>query len=151
MKDYGCSRIEHFKIEEPLLHPLPSEPFEITERRIAKVHPDCHIQLDRCFYSVPYKWIGQKVSVKLKINTIEIFNEDHEQIAIHTRKQGIGLFSTYDSHYPEQKIVAARFDILSIKKEATRIGIETQKMSKFSVGFKEGQTLFKLLSVGLAS
>ena len=126
MKDYGCSRMERFEVEKPLLQPIPSETFEITERRTAKVHPECHVQVDKCFYSVPYKWIGQRVSVRLKLSTVEIYNEDHEQIAIHAKKQGIGLFSTYDAHYPEQKIIAARFDILALKKEASKIGPETQ-------------------------
>lgn len=126
MKDYGLSRAERFEVEKPFLRPLPNETFEITERRVLKVHPDCHVQVDRCFYSVPYKFIGQEVSVKLRLKTLEIYNQDHEEIAIHPRKQGIGLFSTYDAHYPEQKLVAARFDLMSIKKEASRIGPETQ-------------------------
>lgn len=36
--------------------------------------------------------------------------------------------STYDAHYPEQKLIAARFDILTLKKEASKIGVETQSV-----------------------
>ena len=62
--------------------------------------------------------------VKLSVRTIEIYNEDHELVAIHARKPGKGNFSTHDAHYPEQKIAVARFDISSLKKEAARIGPE---------------------------
>jgi hypothetical protein len=51
MKDYGCTRAQRFELEKSLLRSLPPASFEITERRMAKVHPDCHIQVDRCFYS----------------------------------------------------------------------------------------------------
>jgi transposase len=128
MKDHGCSRAERYELEKKLFRPIPSEVYEITEHRNSKVHPDCHIQIERCFYSVPYKMIGQRVMVKLGIRTVEVFNEDHEPIAIHARKHGIGLFSTNESHYPEQKVAAARFDILSLKRDATKIGIETQSV-----------------------
>ena len=125
MKDYGVSRQERFREEAPHLKPLPPQTFEISEFKTAKVHPDCHIQVDKNFYSVPYRLIGQEVRVKLTTKLIEAFNSDHESVAIHARKQGCGKFSTIDAHYPEQKIATARFDVLLAKKEAARIGPET--------------------------
>ncbi|MBC7690946.1 MAG: IS21 family transposase [Methylotenera sp.] len=124
MKDYGTTRAARFETERPLLKALPQEAYEMSEYRSSKVHPDCHIQVDRNFYSVPYRFISQSMRVKLSVRTIEIYSEDHELVAIHARKLGKRNFSTHDAHYPEQKIAAARFDILALKKEAARIGPE---------------------------
>ncbi len=54
MKDYGVSRAQRFEKEKEALKPLPLSRFEISEWRSAKVHPDCHIQVDKNFYSAPF-------------------------------------------------------------------------------------------------
>jgi hypothetical protein len=41
------SRDERFENEKALLKPLPQSPYEISEWRSAKVHPDGHIQGDQ--------------------------------------------------------------------------------------------------------
>jgi hypothetical protein len=79
MKDYGVSRADRFAEERGLLQALPTDPFEVSEYRKAKVHPDCHIQVDRNFYSVPYQLIGQTVRVRLTPRLLEVFSSDHER------------------------------------------------------------------------
>lgn len=128
MKNYGVTRAERFATEKPLLKPLPTAPFETAEYRTAKVHPDCHIQVEKNFYSVPYRFIGQCVRVRLTPRLLEIFNDDHESIAVHSKLKGIGQFATIDSHYPEQKLATARFDIVLAKREAERSGQEMKKL-----------------------
>ena len=49
--------------------------------------------------------------------------------------------------FPHAQIIFIDPDFI----HANQISAINMRMSKFSVGFKEGQTLFKLLSVGLAS
>lgn len=128
MKDYGISRKNRFEIEKPFLRKIPEISFEYAEYRNAKVHLDCHVQVEKNFYSVPYRFIGQILRVKLTQKLIEVFNEDHESIAIHARERGIGKFVTNDAHYPEKKLAAVRFDILIAKREAEKIGPETKKL-----------------------
>lgn len=124
MKDYGVSRAERFNEERGLLKPLPESPFEVAEYRSAKVHPDCHIQVEKNFYSVPYRLIGQGLRVRLTPSLVEAFNEDHEAIAVHSRLKGMGKFSTLDAHYPEQKLAAVRFDVTLAKRDAAQVGPE---------------------------
>jgi hypothetical protein len=81
MKDWGVSRDERFENEKALLKPLPQSPYEISEWRSAKVHPDCHIQVDKRFYSVPFKWVGKTVQVRLSQSRVEIFSEESEPLA----------------------------------------------------------------------
>jgi len=128
MKDYGVSRAVRFEEEKAHLKPLPDHPFEISEFRKCKVHPDCHVQVDRNFYSVPYALIGQTLRVKVTPRLIQIFNGDHESIAVHSRKTGIGKFSTEETHYPLQKLAAARFDIQLLRRDAGRIGPHTSEL-----------------------
>lgn len=80
------------------LRPLPPYRFEISEWRSAKVHPDCHIQVEKNFYSVPFVYVGQRVRVRMTQKMIEVFNEDSQPIAAHGKLMGIGKFSTFDSH-----------------------------------------------------
>jgi transposase len=128
MKDYGVTRAQRFAEEQGLLRPLKSEPFEIAEYRTAKVHPDCHVQVDKNFYSVPYPLIGQELRVRLTPRLVEVFNSDHQSVAIHSRCRGYGKFSTETAHYPAQKVAAARFDVILARKEAKNIGPQTEKL-----------------------
>jgi transposase len=122
MKDYGVSRLDRFEKEKSALKPLPENAFEVVTYKTAKVHTDCHVQAQNNFYSVPYRFIGQTVRVKIGTRMMEIFNADHDPIALHVRLTGRGDFSTDESHYPPGKIVANRLDILSLKKEAALTG-----------------------------
>jgi len=55
MKDYGVSRAQRFEEEKKFLKELPGSRFQLSEWRSAKVHPDCHIQVGKNFYSTPFR------------------------------------------------------------------------------------------------
>jgi transposase len=128
MKDYGVSRSERFCEEKKALQALPYSPFELSDWRQAKVHPDCHIQVEKNFYSVPYVYVGHRVRVRLTEKIIEVFNEDSQPVAAHGRLTGIGQFSTFDSHYPEHKLSVARFEVRHAKEQAARLGLHVQNL-----------------------
>jgi transposase len=128
MKDYGVSRSQRFEEEKKLLKALPLSPFELSEWRQAKVHPDCHIQVEKNFYSVPFVYVGQKVRIRLTEKMLEVFNEDSQPLTAHTRLKGIGKFSTYDFHYPEAKLSVARFEVHHAKDQATQLGPHVEKL-----------------------
>jgi transposase/DNA replication protein DnaC len=62
------------ELDQPALRPLPAQPFELAEWRMATVNIDYHIQFDHAFYSVPYHLARQKVEVRATAETIEIFH-----------------------------------------------------------------------------
>lgn len=128
MKDYGISRAMRYEEERKLLRPLPSSRFQMSEWRSAKVHPDCHIQVDKNFYSTPYSYVGQTVRVRLTEKMIEIFDEESQPITAHSRLGGYGKFATLDAHYPEAKVSVARFEIHHAKDQAKRIGPNVEKL-----------------------
>jgi transposase len=87
--------------EKPLLIPLPQVPFELADLRKAKAGPNYHVQVDKNFYSVPAKLIGQSLDVRITSHTVEIF-DGTERVASHPRRRGVrGRYCTVTSHMPE--------------------------------------------------
>jgi transposase len=125
MKDYGVSRRERFTTEEALLKPLAQEEFQLYFWKKAKVHPDCHIQVEKNFYSVPYVYVGKEVRVRYSKRFIEVFNEERELISNHKILKGIGKSSTNAEHWPKGKQEYLSFDISKGKSEAKKIGENT--------------------------
>jgi transposase len=128
MKDYGVSRGQRFEAEKPHLKPLALTRFELSEWRSAKVHPDCHIQVEKNFYSVPFVYVGQHLRVRLSEKMVEVFNEDSQPLAAHGRLHGTGKFSTFDAHYPEHKLSVARFEVRHGKEQAKKLGPNVEKL-----------------------
>lgn len=128
MKDYGVSRLARYETEKPLLKPVVPETFELCEWKTAKVHSDCHIQVERKFYSVPYRYVGRTVRVRVTAKMIEIFDQDQEPLASHIKLVGSEIFSTNEAHYPEHKVGVANFDIKQATSIAKQVGPETQRL-----------------------
>jgi transposase len=89
--------------ERAKLLPLPAKPFEMVFWREAKVHTDSHIAVEQRLYSVPWRFIGRSVWVRLTATTIAVFADD-ERIATHARHEARGHRSTVDAHLPEHRV-----------------------------------------------
>jgi hypothetical protein len=50
--------LDLFALERAHLQPLPARRPDVFWYANAKVHQDCHVQYQRCYYSVPYRQIG---------------------------------------------------------------------------------------------
>ena len=62
MRLYRASRHELFvQLEQPVLRPLPAEPYVYAEWKLARVNVDYHIELDGHYYSVPYALVDERV------------------------------------------------------------------------------------------
>ena len=90
------SRFEN--IDRPAMKPLPETRWLHTRWRKNKVHPDYHIAIDRCLYSVPHQYVGKQVDVRLRGPAIDIFLRDHK-IAGHLRNE-TGRTTTIKEHRP---------------------------------------------------
>ncbi|MDH5580944.1 MAG: IS21 family transposase [Bdellovibrionales bacterium] len=129
MKDKGISRLDLFERERPCLKPLPEFPYEIYFFKEAKVHPDCHFQLDRNFYSVPYRFVGKKILIKYNSTHVLAFYNT-EKIAYHKKMKGHAHYSTVEGHYPEKKIVDINFHLNLSLNMASKIGPNTSLLIK---------------------
>lgn len=87
--------------EAPLLQPLPAQPFELVTWTQGKVARDCHVQVGRVLYSVPYRYIGQTLAVRVAAHTVE-FYLDQELVKTHVRPPD-GRRQTDWNDYPPEK------------------------------------------------
>ncbi len=73
------SRYSLFQEEKAyLLPPLPKTPFELATWKVATVQFNYHIAVDGMYYSVPFEYIKQKVSVKVTRSSIEVLWDKHD-------------------------------------------------------------------------
>jgi hypothetical protein len=129
MKDYGVSRLERFDHERKFLKSIPEEKFERREWKTCKVHPDCHVQVSRHFYSVPHNFVGRLVRVRISSRLIEVFDEDMNSLATHGKLQGSrGQYATNDKHYPEEQVGVARYEVKHARKVVQKIGPKTNEL-----------------------
>jgi transposase len=95
----GSRRSRFIELDRPALKALPSEAYEYAQWKLAKVHPDYHIEVEHAYYSVPYKHIGERVEVRVSARMIEIFTQ-RQLIASHVRLFKRGARATLDAHRP---------------------------------------------------
>lgn len=98
----GKKPLEQFEQEERvMLRALPDKAFELVMWKEAKVHRDSHVQWEGKLYSVPFRYVGEKVWLKVTENSVVMYAND-ERIATHSRPL-IGLKSTQEGHLPEHR------------------------------------------------
>ena len=88
--------------EQAALMPLPTEPFELTDTKIVKVHPDCHVVIAGSYYSVPCRYVGQTVDAFIFERVVQIF-AGTDLVATHARARVKGTWQTRNEHYPPDK------------------------------------------------
>lgn len=122
------SRLQQFEsIEKDKLKTLPSQSFELRKYQEAKVHPNCHVVLseDKHSYSVPYQYVGKKVSIKYTTECVEIY-WDYQQIAIHERLKAIHKYTTNPAHLHPKHRYYNNWSADFFKAEGAKIGENTK-------------------------
>ena len=71
-------------LEQEHLLALPRRPFEAATWQTAKVSPDCHICVGGALYSVPFRFIGARLDVRLTDEMLFAY-ADHEFVKSHVR------------------------------------------------------------------
>lgn len=94
------SREELFEGQDrPAALMLPDRPYQYGEWKKPRVHIDYCIEVDRHFYSVPYRLIHEKLDVRLTVSTLEVFHAG-ERVAAHARSYVRGGHTILDEHRP---------------------------------------------------
>lgn len=100
---HGTTRtrpIEDFEAHErPRLQAAPTDVYDVPLWRLATVHPDHHIQVERALYSLPTKYIGSKVLARADRRSVRISIGD-TVIKVHPRMPP-GKRSTDPADYPD--------------------------------------------------
>ena len=123
----GCRLSLFNEIERQTLRPLPDRPYSFATWKKAKVHLDYHVEVERAYYSVPYKLIGQTVDVRLGAHTLEIFHRQ-KLVAAHARTLHRGHFTTAADHRPERHNAVIELTQERLMQRALTIGPATAEV-----------------------
>ncbi len=94
---------EHFALEFPHLRALPGEPFDATQLLRPRVDAKSRVCVRQCFYSVPVRYAGTRISVRLGAEMLEALDGAHV-VARHARAVGKGVETLDLDHYLETLI-----------------------------------------------
>lgn len=106
-------------LERDVLMPLPPRPFESVVYSVGRVAPDCHVKSGKALYSVPWRLIGQQVTVRTVGDVVQIF---HTDIVVATHVLHLSGRSTNFEHYPPHKIAHTLRSVSWCRTQAEQIG-----------------------------
>jgi transposase len=117
------------ELDRPALKSLPAEPYVYAEWRFRRAGLDYHIDVDGHYYSVPYRFANEELSVRLTARTVEVFRKG-ERIAVHLRNSGNHRHTTVQDHMPSSHRRFADWTIERIHRDAAEIGASTEMLCK---------------------
>ena len=113
------------KYERSALQPLPEKAFPYFSISTRTVHPDGHVEVDRAYYSVPHRFVGQKLIVHYNAEWVKVFSGT-ERVAYH-RKSGPGHFQSDRSHLPQYKTFSQQEYTQKLLTDVRQIGSSCHK------------------------
>jgi hypothetical protein len=107
--------------EKPLLTALPDVPPELATWAKVKLHGNCHVQFENCYYSAPFRLVHQQLWLKAAETSVKLFR-DLKLVAVHPRLKKPGARSSLDDHLPPQALAYKMQDPQWCLKQAEQIG-----------------------------
>lgn len=115
------SRLSVFlELEQPVLQPLPKQGWVSTEWKEVKVNIDYHVEIDRHFFSVPYRLIGEELDAKITPRLVEIFRKGLP-VTSHRRRTG-RMYTTKPEHMPSSHREHLKWNPPRVVARARKIG-----------------------------
>ena len=108
--------------EREFLRPLPSRPPELAVWARVKLHPDCHVQFEKTYYSAPFRMVRQHLWLRATETTVQLFR-DHELVAAHPRRFRPGSRATINEHLPPEAIAYKLRDPQWCLRQSEDIGV----------------------------
>lgn len=94
------SRQELFDLfDHPNALSLPEKPYEYAEWKLATVNIDYHIEVERHYYSCPFRLLREKLHIRLTAHTVEAFFKG-ERVLAHVRSYVLYAHTTLKEHMP---------------------------------------------------
>lgn len=102
MRKIKRARRELFEQQDrPAALTLPERAYQHAEWRKALTHIDYCIEVDHHIYSVPFRFLGEKLDVRLTASTLEVFDRG-QRVASHVRSFVRGGRTILDEHRPPE-------------------------------------------------
>ena len=125
-------------VEAPALLALPPAPFQLARWLAPRVAPDCHVNLDKVLYSVPWVHIGKRVDARVTDILVEIFCDG--QLIKTWPRAGRGRH-TDPADYPPEKIAFFMRTPVWCRSRAEALG---EHVTELVVGLLAGHALHHL-------
>jgi transposase len=125
MRGWGTSRRALFEqLDRPALQPLPRAPYEYADWKRCRVNLDYHVEIEKHFYSVPFRLLREEVEARITAKTVEIFHRGR-LVATHLRSRRSHRCSTVAEHMPSSHRRYRDWTHERILREAAAIGDDT--------------------------
>lgn len=124
----GCRFSRFVEQEQRKLKGLPATPFEFGHWLPPLTVPrDYHVYVQGHAYSVPFRYVGEKVEARIGIQTVALFHQNH-RIALHARSDKKGEATTNPEHRPVSHKAFAQQSKAHFHEWAVGIGPATQSL-----------------------
>ncbi len=124
--------------ERGALQPLPARPWERVTWATAKVQADCHLRAGHALYSAPYRYVGQRLDVRLGARVVTIY-DGATVVTTHLRPERGRV--TRLEHYPAAGQAFLRGTPQTCLEQATTVGAATALLVR---GLLDPPTLTRL-------
>ncbi len=114
--------------ERQTLHALAAHRYELKHRIIVTVMKNNYVNLteDKHFYSVPYHFIGKKVTLLYSQSIVEVYHR-YERIAIHNRSRQPYIYTTVNEHLASKHRYMSDWNPNKFIERAEEVGPETKQ------------------------
>jgi transposase len=129
LKNRPFSRRQLFEeTERHTLNPLAEHKYELKHRVIVTVMKNNYVNLaeDKHYYSVPYQYIGKKVTLLYSQSAVEIYHR-YERVAIHNRNRQPYGYTTIIEHLASKHRYMSDWNPDKFIERGEEIGPETKE------------------------
>ena len=125
MRGWGTTRRALYEqLDRPALRELPPTPYEYADWKRCRVNLDYHVEIDKHFYSVPFRLLREEVEARITAKTVEIFHRG-KLVATHLRSLRPYRPTTLAEHMPSSHRRYRDWTHERILREAAAIGDDT--------------------------
>jgi transposase len=125
MRGWGTTRRALYEqVDRPALLALPPTAYEYAEWKRCRVNLDYHVEIDKHFYSVPFRLLRAEVEARVTATTVELFHHG-KLVATHLRSQRPYRPTTVADHMPSSHRRYRDWTHERIEREAASIGPDT--------------------------
>lgn len=146
----GSKPIDTFLLEEKeCLIELTSGIFDMPIWTVCKVQKDHHFVAKGNFYSVPTKYIGEEITIRIGLKTVAAYYK-HQIIKIHPRNYDNGKWITDEKDYPKSALYYLENTADKCLNSAKSIGDSTYQIigkvvdSGSRIGLRKAQAILRL-------
>jgi transposase len=130
MRGWGTTRRALYEqLDRPALRELPPTPYEYATWKRCRVNLDYHVEIDKHFYSVPFRLLREEVEARVTAKTVEIFHRG-KLVATHQRSLRPHRPTTLAEHMPSSHRRYRDWTHERILREAASIGDDTAALAE---------------------